>query len=131
MSRLRKEIKSSMSELRDDGKELTAHFCFSPEFIGFKGHFPGRPVLPGVCKIQAILCMLEETTQKTPQLKEIVSAKFFTPVTCNEEIVCTVRRVLEGSEEMRVSSLIMNRDKKIAEIQIEVNYERSGLSSNA
>jgi len=131
MSRLRKEIKSNMSELCSDGQELTAHFCFSQEFIGFKGHFPGKPVLPGVCKIQAILCMLQEATQKTPQLKEIVSAKFFTPVTCNEEIICTVRRVLEGSEEMRVSSLIMNRDKKIAEIQIEVNYERSDLSSNA
>lgn len=64
MSRLRDEIKSSMSELRDNGKEITAHFCFSQEFIGFKGHFPGRPVLPGVCKIQAILCMLEEATQR-------------------------------------------------------------------
>ena len=131
MSRIREEIKLSMSKLSDDGKNITAHFFFSPEFIGFKGHFPGRPVVPGICKIQAILCMLEETTKRMPQLKEIVSAKFFTPVTCNEEIVCTVRRVLEGSEEMRVSSLIMNRDKKIAEIQIEVNYERSDLSSNA
>lgn len=131
MSRLREEIKSSISELRDNGKEITAHFYFSEEFIGFKGHFPGRLVLPGICKIQAILCMLEETTKRMPQLKEIVSAKFFTPVTCNEEIVCTVRRVSEGSEEMRVSALIKNRDKKIAEIQIEVNYERSGFSSNA
>ena len=131
MNRLREDIKSSMSELRVDGKNIIAHFCFSPEFIGFNGHFPGRPVLPGVCKIQAILCMLTETTHKTPQLKEIVSAKFFTPITCNEEIICTVRRVLEGSEEMRVSALITNRDKKIAEIQIEVNYERSGFSSNA
>jgi len=131
MSQLRKEIKLGMSELRDDGKELTAHFCFPKEFIGFNGHFPAHPVLPGVCKIQAILCMLEKATHKTLQLKEIVSSKFFAPVTCDEEIVCTVRRVLEGSEEMRVSSLITNKDKKIAEIQIEVNYGRTGLSANA
>lgn len=123
MSRLRKEIKSFMSQLCDDGQELTAHFCFSQEFIGFKGHFPGKPVLPGVCKIQAILCMLQEATQKTPQLKEIVSAKFFTPVTCNEEIVCTVRQVSEGSEETRVLALITNRDKKISEIKLKVVFK--------
>jgi hypothetical protein len=64
--------------------------------------------------------MLEEMTHKTPRLKEIVSVKFFTPVTCHEEIVCTVRRVLEGSEEMKVSSLITNKGKKIAEIQLKV-----------
>ena len=123
MSRLRKEIKSFMSELRDDGQELTAHFCFSQEFIGFKGHFPGKPILPGVCKIQAILCMLQEVTRKTPQLKEIVLAKFFTPVMCNEEIVCTVRRVSESSEETRVSALITNKDKKIAEIKLRIVFE--------
>jgi 3-hydroxyacyl-[acyl-carrier-protein] dehydratase len=123
MSRLKKEIKSFMSELRSDGQELTARFSFSQEFIGFKGHFPGKPVLPGVCKIQAILCMLQEASQKTPQLKEIVSAKFFTPVTCNEEIVCTVRQESEGSEETRVLALITNRDKKIAEIKLKVVFE--------
>ena len=122
MSKLKKEIKSFMSELGDDGQELTARFCFSQEFIGFKGHFPGKPVLPGVCKIQAILCMLEEATHKTPQLKEIVSAKFYTPVTCNEEIVCTVRRVSDGSEETRVLALITNGDKKIAEIKLKVVF---------
>jgi len=123
VSRLKKEIQSNMSGLRDNGKELTARFCFSPEFIGFQGHFPDKPILPGVCKIQAILCMLEETTRKTPQLKEIVSAKFFTPVTCNEEIICTVRRVSENSEEIRVSALITNKDKKIAEIQLKVIFK--------
>jgi 3-hydroxymyristoyl/3-hydroxydecanoyl-(acyl carrier protein) dehydratase len=123
MSILRKEIKSNMSGLRDDGREITAHFRFPREFTGFKGHFPGKPILPGVCKLQAILCMLEESTRKTPQLKEIVSAKFFTPVTCDEEIVFTVRRVSECGEDARVLALIAARSKKIAEIQIEVNYE--------
>ncbi len=126
MSRLRKEIKSFMTELCDDGQKLTARFSFSQEFIGFKGHFPGKPVLPGVCTIQAILCMLEEASQKIPQLKEIISAKFFTPVTCNEEIVCTVRQESEGSEETRVSALITNKDKKIAEIKLRVYFETQG-----
>jgi 3-hydroxyacyl-[acyl-carrier-protein] dehydratase len=123
MSSLRKEIKSFMSELRDDNRELTARFSFSKEFIGFKGHFPGKPVLPGVCIIQAILCMLEESAGKTPRLKEIVLAKFVAFVTCNEEIVCSVRQVSEGSEETRVLALITHKDKKIAELKLKIVFE--------
>ena len=123
MSRLRKEIKSYMSKFADDAKELTAHFCFPPEFIGFKGHFPGRPVLPGVCKIQAVMCCLEAAHQKIPKLKEIVLAKFFAPVTCDEEIVFTLRQVPEGSEEMLVKASVDNGDKKIAEIKLRVVFE--------
>lgn len=120
MSKLRKEIKSFMSRLREDASELTAHFCFSKGFSGFKGHFPGKPILPGVCNFQIILCMLEEATRKTPRLKEIVSAKFFAPVTYNEEIICTVRQESEGSGETRVSALMTNKDKKIAAIKMKV-----------
>ncbi len=123
MSKLRKEIKLYMSKLRDDGSVLTAHFCFGPEFIGFKGHFPGKPVLPGVCKIQAVLCMLEATTQKVSKLKEIISAKFFAPVTCNEEIVFAVRQVPGDNENNRVSALVTHGDKKIAEIQLRIVFE--------
>lgn len=123
MSKLRKEIKLYMLKLRDDGSVLTAHFCFAPEFIGFKGHFPGKPVLPGVCKIQAVLCMLEAATKKVPKLKEIVSAKFFAPVTCNEEIVFAVRKAPGDNEDSRVSALVTHGDKKISEIQLKIVFE--------
>ncbi len=127
MSKLRKDIKLYMSEVRDDGSVLTAHFCFAPGFIGFKGHFPGKPVLPGVCKIQAVLCMLEAVTQKVPKLKEIISAKFFAPVTCNEEIVFSVRQVPGDNADARVSALITHKDKKIAEIQLRIVFEKGGM----
>ena len=126
MSKLRKEINKYMSEFRDDTKELTAHFCFSQEFIGFKGHFPERPVLPGVCIIQAVLCMLEQAIQERPKLKEIVSAKFFAHVTCNEKIVFTVRQSPEGSEDRFVKASITNGEKKIAEIKLRVSFEAQG-----
>lgn len=111
-----------MSKLRDDGKELTAHFCFEPDFVGFKGHFPGKPVLPGVCKIQAVMCCLEAMYQKIPKLKEIVLAKFFTPVTCNEEIIFTIRQVPQGGQESLVKASVVNGNKKIAEIHLRVVF---------
>jgi len=124
MSKLSKEIKGCMSGLIEDEKKgLIAHFCFPKEFTGFKGHFPGRPVLPGVCKVQAVLCMLEASAHRVPRLKEIVSAKFFAPVSFNEEIVFTVRRAAKDNTEIHASALITNGDKKIAEIKLRVVFE--------
>ena len=123
MSKLRKEIKSFMSGLHDDGQELSANFCFSKEFIGFQGHFSDKPVLPGVCNIQAILCMLREATGMVPELKEIVLSKFFNPVFCNEKIVFKVRRTPEGSEVTRVLALVNNKDNKVAEIRLKVIFK--------
>ena len=112
-----------MSRLSDDAEGLTARFCFAREFTGFKGHFPGRPVLPGVCKVQAVLCMLEAAARKTPRLKEIVSAKFFAPVTCEEEVVFAVRRTPDDNGETRISAVVTSGEKKVAEIKLRVVFE--------
>ncbi len=57
MSNLRSEIQALLRSVafRPDGS-LTAEIEFPGTFIGFQGHFPDRPVLPGVCKV---LCVLE------------------------------------------------------------------------
>ena len=67
---------------------LTARFTFPEEFVGFQGHFPSDKVLPGVCQIQCIASMIEKYTGKSFLLKEIVSAKFLSPVLPSEEIIC-------------------------------------------
>jgi len=107
----------------DPQGDMKASFSFPPMFIGFNGHFPGNPILPGVCKIQAILCVLEAATQRKPRLKEIDLAKFFAPVTYNEEIVLIISQSLEGAEGAVVKALITNRDKKIAKIHLKVVFE--------
>ena len=112
-----------MSQFRNNGKELTAHFCFPDGFLGFQGHFPGNPVLPGVCKIQAVMCCLEAANKKIPKLKEIILAKFFAPVTSNEEIVFTLRQEPQNNDEALVKASVLNQDKKIAEIHLRVAFE--------
>jgi len=42
----------------------------------FKGHFPGHPVLPGVCKLQMIKEVLEKTLTKHLMLKQADQIKF-------------------------------------------------------
>ena len=64
----------------DDGS-LTARFVFPAEFTGFRGHFPEQPVLPAVCKIQAVVAMLEAKSMTLDSLLSLTTGSESTQVT--------------------------------------------------
>jgi 3-hydroxymyristoyl/3-hydroxydecanoyl-(acyl carrier protein) dehydratase len=122
MSKLRQEIKSSMQTIEQVGDlKISARFCFAKKFIGFKGHFPNKPILPGVCKIQAALLALEEHKHKNVRLSEIILAKFFAPVTFNQELVFNLEEHPKNNSESTITVKVSCEDKKIAELQLRVN----------
>ena len=122
MSKLRQEIKSSMQAIEQVSDLKTcARFCFGNEFIGFKGHFPNNPILPGVCKIQAALLVLEERKHKNVRLIEVILAKFFAPVTFNQELVFNLEEHPKNNSELTVTVKVSCENKKIAEMQLRVN----------
>ena len=124
MNVLVQEIKQCMSHLTETGEgKVTARFTFPEDFIGFQGHFPGRPVLPAVCKIQAVMVILQTRHKKKVRLKEIVLAKFFSPVSCREELVFECQEQMESSKEVMVKALITSKGKKIAKLQLRVSLE--------
>jgi len=64
----------------------------NPNHVIYNGHFPGQPVLPGVCTVQIIKECTQQLTDKNLQYKRIVLCKFLRfvdPVQCNE-IVLTI-----------------------------------------
>ena len=65
------------------GAEVTASFYVRPDLPAFAGHFPGNPVLPGVCTVEAaaqaadiLLLTLDRYAGKTPLFLGIRSANF-------------------------------------------------------
>ena len=129
MNILVREIRECMSDLTEteEGK-LTARFVFPEDFIGFQGHFPDRPVLPGVCEIQAVVVILEAWHKKKVRLKQIVLAKFFLPVSCGEELVFDCQEQMENSKEAIIKALITSKGKKIAKLQLRVSVEEGNQS---
>ena len=122
MSKLRQEIKSSMQAIEQvSDLKTSARFIFSKKFIGFKGHFPAKPILPGVCKIQAALLILEERKHKQIRLVEIILAKFFSPVTFNQELIFNLEEHPKNNSESTVNVKINCADLKIAELQLKIN----------
>jgi 3-hydroxyacyl-[acyl-carrier-protein] dehydratase len=124
MSRLVREIEQCMSGLTEaEGNELTARFLFPATFIGFKGHFPDRPVLPAVCEIQAAIAVLEAWDRAEVRLGEIVSAKFFAPVTCGEEVVVRCLVTMEENNQGTVRATVAKNGESVAKFKLRVTFE--------
>ena len=118
MSRIKAEIKQYMTGDTKEGATLTSRFAFPPEFIGFQGHFPGKKILPGVCQIQCALATFEHGAGKPVVLKEIVLAKYFSPVFPDDEVTCVVSDPGGSGNEFTVKAVITKDSVKVAELKL-------------
>ena len=84
---------------RPDG--MTAfEFRFSAADPTFAGHFPNRPVLPGVFQIEMARAAAESVLKRSLALREVSKAKFLRPVV-PEEIVRLDLKLTEQEDTIR------------------------------
>ena len=55
---------------------ITAKLRFNKNHDIFKGHFPGMPVVPGVCMVEMMKEILEEVVGKKTKMKKAGNIKF-------------------------------------------------------
>jgi 3-hydroxyacyl-[acyl-carrier-protein] dehydratase len=66
----------SIVQQEDSSGSITATITINPEHAIFDGHFPGKPVVPGVCMLQIILEIMEKTLAQRVRLSTADSIKF-------------------------------------------------------
>lgn len=94
MSPLKKEIIASKSaEPQRSGDQCVQKFVFAENFIGFEGHFPGRPVLPAIAQMLTALTVAEELQGESLTLAEIPKAKFLSVLSVGEEVTVTCKKM--------------------------------------
>jgi len=123
LRKIKSEIEQYMTGLTKAEGKLTSHFAFPPEFIGFQGHFPQKKILPGVCQIQCALSMLEKSVGRAVVLKEIVLAKYFSPLFPDDDMTCVVGTVGEAGGELVVKAVITKDTAKISEMKLRISFE--------
>lgn len=119
MKKIKAEITQFMTGFDTVNGALTARFSFPEDFIGFQGHFPEKRILPGVCQIQCALSTVERAKQTSLELREIVLAKYFAPVSPEEEIQCICTDVGDGGE-FTFKTMIAKGGTKVAELKLRV-----------
>ncbi|NQV02729.1 MAG: 3-hydroxylacyl-ACP dehydratase [Bacteroidia bacterium] len=84
-----------------------------PDHPVYQGHFPGNPVVPGVCQIRMITEIISEITRKEVRLLEADTIKFLSMINPGEHpeltVDCTLKETEDGS--IRVTASISDDDK--------------------
>lgn len=77
----------------------------------FEGHFPGRPVVPGVCMMQTIQELLEKLLQKKVLFKKAAQQKFLNMIDPNAHprVEATVQYKLQEGE-IKVTASLKHED---------------------
>jgi 3-hydroxyacyl-[acyl-carrier-protein] dehydratase len=83
-------------------ENIIAVIALNPEHPVFEGHFPGNPILPGVCTIQIVKEILEESFNEKFMLQKAANIKylgFVSPVsTPDMQFNLSVRRNETGGK---------------------------------
>ena len=81
-----------------DEAMLAAGICFAPDFVGFKGHFPNSPILPGIITLQVAVVSTEILLKNRICLKKVDKTKFLQPALPNQwvNIECTIHKDEKG-----------------------------------
>lgn len=97
----------------------SARLTFPPDFVGFQGHFPGNPVLPGVCLVEAVLGILEDAYRQPLRLEKIASAKFREPIRPDQPIAiaCSTSAEARG---LRIQAQVSGAGGRVAELVLHV-----------
>ncbi len=94
-----------------DGR-YQASVTLNPDHPIFEGHFPGNPVVPGVCMIQMTKEIVEHLCGRSTRLAEARNIKFMSILNPNENKTIRIELTLRKDEEGRilVESTLLDAD---------------------
>ena len=84
--------------LESGSVQSTTKVVLNAEHAIFQGHFPGQPVLPGVCMVQIAIRIASAMRGEALRMREARSVKFLAPVDPRTAPVLEYRTVLTEKE---------------------------------
>ena len=96
----------TISKLEKEGFEVKAELIINADHKIFEGHFPGHPVVPGVCMMQMIKEIIEKVIGEKTNLVRAGEMKFLAIIDPKENnmIRATLKYNIEENGNMAVSA---------------------------
>ncbi len=117
MSKMTQEIEKNIIDINtSDNNDISASCIFKNDFIGFKGHFDGNSILPGICLLQTGVVIVEKVLKKQYSLESVKNVKFFAPVFPNKQIDYNINM---SNNTLKINISSDNKTTKIASFKIE------------
>ncbi|WP_051767312.1 3-hydroxyacyl-ACP dehydratase FabZ family protein [Streptomyces sp. NRRL S-37] len=104
-----------------DGATVTAHATVDPGHEVFPGHYPGFPVLPGVCLIEYAdrsILLDQRRFGRDLELTGVERCRFRDPVFPGDELTLRVEYSGEGDGELRSDVVVSTGRGRAAELRL-------------
>jgi len=125
MNPVRIQIRSMLTPL-PASTGFRALFKVDPGFMLFPDHFPGRPVMPGICLVQAVLLAGEAWLGGTMlQLETLRNAKFLGIVQPGDEVVIEGSVSRHDDRWVLIEADLRSGGKRIAQISLTASHSLS------
>ncbi len=105
-------VENKIFDQNDGDIAVEQRIRFNEKSAIFGGHFPGNPVVPGVCQVQMVREMMEDALQKRLLLTEADTIKFTNLINPIEypEITISLKSKIQTDELYQVSAVFQNRE---------------------
>ena len=80
----------------------------------FSGHFPGKPILPGVLIIAHLKATLSEHLDKPLRLSFVKRQKFIAPVEPDLDLTISINQIAQDNDEIHVSYQATANQQRVA-----------------
>ena len=118
MNPVRRQIRSMLT-FQPGPVGFRALLKVDPDFMLFPDHFPGQPVLPGICLVQAVLLAGEAWLGGTAlRLGTLKRAKFLGIVRPGDEIVIEGSATRHDDGSVRIKADLSKRGKRVAQVSL-------------
>ena len=99
-----------VNEITQVNSEITATISLNPTHDIFNGHFPGNPIMPGVCMMQIVAELSTAALGKKVSLKKANQAKFLIPIIPQKNPLLDVKIKYKSNEDgsLKISASIQD-----------------------
>jgi len=109
----------TVQDLKQEENTVTGKILFNPQHEIFKGHFPGQPVVPGVCTMQIVKEIVAQQTGTTLTIRNTGQVKFLQLILPEVTPVFTIKWKITGNE-LYVDAAFKNGEAAIFKMTAEL-----------
>lgn len=103
----------TIADLKENAGTVNAAIELNEQHAIFKGHFPGKPVLPGVFALQIVKGILSSALHRTLQMRAAGDIKFLQMIdpVQNNKLEVIIRLADSAGDEINVRGTILQENK--------------------
>ncbi len=100
----------TINNLQSSAPDVSAEIVINAQHKIFDGHFPGQPVVPGVCMMQMVKEIMEHVTGRKTILSKAHEMKFLVVIdpSQNNIIQATLKYTQEDDGKMNITATLLH-----------------------